>query len=153
MQQNMVPNNKTLSQIKLPYVARTHWLFRWGCLLALVLIYLAVTLNVDGGFFDNTSWIVQIAFLIIFFVLAPLSVIEMFISKAVFEKRVILHTNSILRTRKWSYDEVEKVETANTGHVRISFSDGRSIKIWSGEADLHKVLTLLLEKCGSRLAE
>jgi hypothetical protein len=118
--------------------------------------YVAFILNYSklAGSFEQSGWGIYIAFLVAFFVLAPLEVADMFISRTTFDQRGIETRNLVFRKSRWSYEEVDKVETAITGHhIRITFFNGRSIKVWSGDEGLERVISLLLDQCGPRLTK
>ncbi len=145
---------KNSEEYPFPFVARTFWFFRWGLLLTCSAIYAFLIANYSRvlASFDESSWFIYAGFWIIFLVYVPYNLIITFFSRTVFDETHIERTTNLLTKKRWLYEEIEKVETGNTGHIRIGFSDGQSIKIWSGEANLPYVLSLLLNKCGPRLA-
>ena len=142
---NMEANIKPVS---FPYVARTYWFFRWGLLLTYLFIMAGLAVNYPETLnsLSQTSWFVILAFVSMFLIGIPLVITSMFFSKTVFEENYIERTNQFLIKRKWFYEDIKKVETSNTGHIRITFLDRNSIKVWSGEADLNYVLCLLEPK-------
>jgi hypothetical protein len=142
--------------IKLPFVARTYWFFRWGVFLIYLFIMggLAFYYSETIKSLSESSWIVIIGFFLGFVVWLPLAILEMFTSKTVFGDTTIENTSKFLVKKKWFYDDIVQVETSNNGHIRITFANGDSIKVWRGEANLNNVFSILKsKKVESRLTE
>lgn len=142
--------------IKLPFVAKTYWFLRWS----IFLTYLAIM----GGLIiyypdtikslNESNWLTIIVFVLFFIIWAPWVLLEMFTSKTIFTDSTIENTSKIIITKKWSYEDISKVETSTNGHIRINFVDRSLIKVWSGEANLNYILSILKSKnAKSRLSE
>lgn len=144
------------NNIDLPYVARTYWFFRWGVLL----IYLSIMVGLIYNYSEtieslrqSNNWI-GIGFFLIFVFWFPLGILDMFTAKTVFNENNIETTSQLLIKKCWRYEDIEKVETSNTGHIRITFIDGNSIKVWRGETNLNNILSILKSKnVDSQIAE
>jgi hypothetical protein len=132
----------------LPIIARTPFVVRWGVLVA----YIFICIGLLAKYFKliesstNDSWLVNILLAFTFCIFFPISLIIMFFAKTIFYEDIIEHTNHLLIKRKWIYKDIAKVETSNTGHIRITFVDGKWLKISRGETDLSSLLLMIKSK-------
>ncbi|MGD9562269.1 MAG: hypothetical protein AB7F88_18855 [Pyrinomonadaceae bacterium] len=134
--------------ISLPLVAKTFWFIRWTVLLLWASIWIAFLVKYFGnvGPLLSAGWAINALLLLLGFFLPVHGIIRMFFSRTVFAECYIESVSGLGTTRRYAYDEIEKVETANTGHLLITFNNGETVKVWSGQANLNRVNAILRAK-------
>jgi hypothetical protein len=128
---------------ELPYVARTYWFIRWPLLLTWIAVFSAYLIFSHPETSFRVSNFFDVGFYLLFLVLFPAASISMFLSRTTFFEDRIEHTSQLLIKSTFRYGDIQKVEYGSTGHLRITFAKEKRIKIWSGQADLNKVMTIL----------
>jgi|SRR5690606_17436841 len=84
---------------------------------------------------------------IFIFIWVPLMIFGGFFYRIVFGYEEIERTSLWRRQQRWSYSNIKNIQTSSDGgHLRISFDDGRSIRIWKSEANLQYLVALLESK-------
>lgn len=140
------------SNIKIPLIARPHWLLRFIPLTVVVLVYVLILINhkTFAQSFGTYNLIVAVGSGIVLILWPALTITTTFFSKTVFEEDGIYRVSPLLVKRKWFYDEISKLETGNETHLKISFVNGGSLKVYKSEADLGIIESILNEKCDWR---
>ncbi len=135
---------KSMSEI--PYTAKTPWFIHVMCspliLSWIYFIFISPSLLVESWQLGN--WFGRFA-LIFFFTVLPLCTLSVFLTKTKFDHNGIEHRDFLGVTKLRSYQDI--VETKGfEEHIKITFSDNTSIKIWMGEANIGRVLRIMKKK-------
>lgn len=134
---------------KLPYIARAPRAYGWFFTLMWLAIWIMILYDYPRYFEELGKWnwmLILASFFV--FIWAPLFLLGGFFYRLVFDVSFIERVSIWKGNRRWSYSDVIKVDySSDGGHIRISFIDGTSIKVWKSEANLQYIGTLLNEKC------
>ncbi len=142
---NMVDDIKIIS---LPFTVRINSVFKWAFLICYVafLVFLWLFRAEMGNDNRETSLVVQAGFVVVAFILYPVAIVSMFYSRTVFFDGEIEQTNAFFVKKRYSYEDIERVEKSRDGYLRLSFRNKKRIKVWGQEHILDDVVSILNSK-------
>lgn len=132
----------------LPYVAKSPWFVRLLFLPALAVIVAALwPPDTIFTLWEESSWVFRVC-MVAAFTGIPLGGLEVFFKKTIFNSEGIVHRSLIgVKTFK-QYSDIKEV-IYGTDSLRIYFLDASKIRIWSGTADLYKVMHVIRKQAGT----
>lgn len=129
---------------EIPYTVKTPLWYKLTVIPFGLAIFFAVPINEWIDTFQYGSWILRILF-IGSFVFCLVGFLEAFLRKIDFDYDSIKHRNFLGFTKIKKYSEITEV-IGEEQNLKIMFSDNSSIKVWTGEGNIHKVLRIIKKK-------
>ena len=87
------------------------------------------------------NWVLR-AGMVFYYCIVPIGILSMFLTRTTFTENHITRRNFLGASRCKQYEAITKIENEGR-YIKIIFCDGHSFKVWSGEANLIKVLQIL----------
>ena len=131
---------------EIPYTAKAPWFIRvmGSPLIFLWIYFIFISPSSLAEGWQSGNWLARLGFIFLFTVL-PLCMLSVFLTKTTFDNDGIKHRNLLGMTKLRNYHDIVEIKGFEE-HIKITFSDNTSIKIWMGEANIGRVLRIMKKK-------
>lgn len=129
---------------EIPYTTKTPWWYRLIFPPLGIIFFLLVPFSEWIEAWQTWTWTFRL--IIIWFVAAFLvGSFGAFLRRVIFNHESIEYRNFLGITKIKNYKDIVDIK-ATEQNIRIIFSDNSSIKVWTGEGNIHRVLRIIKKK-------